>query len=344
MTASDYSGPDGTLVTASSNKLTVDFFDTASGTKLGSITDLVPQPHEMAADQKRRLAYMSHTYRSGAYGQDVEKAHEISVIDVDGRAIVEVIDTSPFVAPHDVEYDPVKDLIYASVEPNPNGQNGVIVIDPNTRKVVDSMPTEGRNSHWMTVSPDGRTAYVIHKEMEFVSVIDLDSRRVRTTIPLPGGAEEIDIARDGRLAFVSTPTIDGSTSPDTLERSRLLVIDTAKDEVVGGIDLEPINHAVRTANDGRVLVSQMRPPKGAPQGTLKVLDPTGTRLLATVTVGRWPFTIRITDDSSTAYVANFGAGTISVVDLSTYAVTATWESTPDPVLGGTHPMALFSGR
>jgi DNA-binding beta-propeller fold protein YncE len=88
----------------------------------------------------------------------------------------------------------------------------------------------------------------------------------------------------------------------------------------------------------------MRPPGGATKGTLKVLDPTGSKLIATVQLDRMPFTIRIAPDSSTAYVANFGAGTISVVDLTTYTVISTWESSPDPVLGGTHPMCLFPAR
>jgi YVTN family beta-propeller protein len=334
----------GILVIASSNKRILDFFDTATGERLGTISDIIPEPHEMTPDEGRRVAYLSHTYRTGAYGQDVEKAHEISVIDVDGRTVADVIDISPFVAPHDVEYDPVRDILYAAVERNPTGQNGVIVIDPESRKVVDSIPVQARNCHWMAVGPGGTKAYVAHKESEFISVIDLERRTVINQIPLPRGAEEIDISPDGRFAFVASPTIDGTMSPDTTESSRLVKISTETDEVAGALDLEPINHAVRTAPDGRVLVTQMRAPGGAQHGTLKVLDPTGSQIIATVELGRWPFTIRVTPDSSTAFVANFGAGTVSMVDLATYTVIRTLVSTPDPVLGGTHPMCLLSAR
>src|SRR5438067_456746 len=108
--------PGTVLLVSSSTARNLDFFDLSSGAKLATIDDLLAQPHEIAFDARRRRAYVAHTYRHGVYDQDVPKAHEVSVIDVDARRVESVIDTKPYFAPHDVEYDPQLDLIIASVE------------------------------------------------------------------------------------------------------------------------------------------------------------------------------------------------------------------------------------
>jgi DNA-binding beta-propeller fold protein YncE len=327
------------LLVASSPHRVLDLFDTVTGEKVGRVSDLVAEPHEMAPDQGRGVVYIAHTYRAGGYDQGQEPAREISVVDVDRRAVVDVIDLSPFISPHDIEYNAANDAIYVGVEDNQAG-NGVVIVDAATRKVVDHIPTEGRNSHWIAVPHDGGRCYVAHKEAPLISVLDLQNRKTIATIPVPGGSEELDVSEDGRWVFAATPQQTPPAEPGPIP-SRLVRIDAETYEVTGAVELERSSVAVRTAPDGRVLVSKMNMSDPAATGKLWVIDGSTMSILGEVELDRMSFTIRVSRDSSTAYVANIGAGTVGVVDLHAYAVVRTLDCTPDPKFGGSHGLSLI---
>src|SRR5215471_16093729 len=120
------------LAVANTNACAMDFFDTATGERIACLRDLVLQPHEIWPDHQRRLIYVVSTYRSGGYGSPY-KSHEVSVVSMDSHEVVDVIDISPFIAPHDIEYCPARNLIYAGVERSDGDDNGLVVIDPEQR-------------------------------------------------------------------------------------------------------------------------------------------------------------------------------------------------------------------
>lgn len=334
------------LAVASSTERVLDLFATDTWEHLGRVDGLIAEPHEIAADKRRRLLYIVHTWRGGAYMTGHEPANEMSVVDVDRRAVVDVVDLHPFASPHDVEYCAIDDLIYASVEANDAG-NGVVVVDARTRELVGAIATPARNAHWLAITPDGAKGYVSHKEAPLLSVLDLRARRTVATIELPGGAEEVCMSPDGAAAFVVTPW---QTPPASVPAgpSRVLKIDTASDRVVGEIELEPTITAVAATSTGRVLVSQWCPGDPGPvfagaavAGALQIVDGATMTLLGSVELGRLSFTVRASADGSTAYVANLGSGTLSVVDVERRRLERTIDCTPDPRLGGTHGLALM---
>lgn len=348
------------LMVSSQFGCTLDFFDATTLEKLTTVPDLVAQPHEMVYDAGRRLAYLAHTYRAGAYGEGKPKAHEISVIDADAREVVDVIDLAPHEAPHDIEYDPATDLIYTGVESGDAG-NGIVIVDAGTREVVGTIPLQARNAHWMCLTPDGSKAYVAHKEAPVLSVADLRARRQLGEIASPGGAEEIDCSPDGRFVFAATPMmslvinvsqgrLNKATPPAGTPSPRLLKIDTATDEIVGQLDFDEYLSALRVAPDGRVVVTEFRfpepgtTPDGPVPGRVHVVDPESLRLLASVEVEELPFTTRFSADGGTAFVANLKTGSVSVVDLTSYRVVATLDNNIGPGFGGTHGMCLVPGR
>lgn len=338
---------------------TLDFFDADTLDKIDRISDLIAQPHEMAYDAGRRLAYLAHTYRAGAYNEGKPKAHEISVVDVDARAVVDVIDVAPYEAPHDVEYDPVADLIYTGVETGEAG-NGILVISAESREVVDTIHLRAPNAHWMALTPDGAKAYVTHKEAPVVSVVDLRARRQVDEILAPAGAEEVDCSPDGRFAFVATPMMSlvvdvakgrltKAVPPQGTPTPGVVKIDVATDEVLGRLEFEEYLSALRVAPDGRVLVTEFHfpspdgPPGPAP-GRVHVVDPDRMELLASVEVDELPFTTRFSADGATAFVANLKTGSVSVIDLQRYVVTARLDNNIGPAFGGSHGMTLVPGR
>jgi DNA-binding beta-propeller fold protein YncE len=343
------------LLVASQSGEKLDFFDAGTLEQVGTIHGLIAQPHEMACDPVRRLAYIAHTYRAGGYNEGKPKAHEITVVDADARRVVDVIDILPFEGAHDVDYDPVADRIYASVERNEAG-NGLVVINAATRKVESHIPLDSPNAHWLSLTPDGSKAYVTHKEGPFVSVVDLRELRLVKKIPSPGGAEEVDCSPDGRFAFVAAPTMTlvsnvaqgglgkGNPPPGT-PSPRLLKIDVAVDEIVGVLEFEEYQSAVRVGPDGRVAVSEFRfpaaaDPAGPVYGRTNIVHPDSLELLASVALGELPFTTRFAADGRTAYVANVKTGSVSVVDLASYQVRATLDNNVGVPFGGTHGMCL----
>lgn len=324
------------LLVASVTRGVLDFFESATGAHLARIDGLVAQPHEIAADHERRLAYIAHTYREGGYSRHGAPAHEISVVDVDRRAVHQVVDISPFVAPHDVEYDPVHDLVYAGVEANDAG-NGVLVLEPVTGRILDHIPTPARNSHWLSISPSGNRCYVTHKEAPEITVLDLLSRRLVGTVAVEGGAEEIDVSADGRWAFAVSPV---QTSPLTTSGpSRLVKIDVDTLQIVGEAALEPACSTLRVAAD-RVLVSQLARQDPAAPGRLWVVDGRSMDVVGTVDLEHGSFTMRASPDGRHAYVANAVSGTLSVVDLDAMQVVGTIRCTPGE--GGTHGLAVMA--
>lgn len=348
----------GLLLVASQMGQKLDFFDVPSLDLLASIDDLIAQPHEMAYDPARRLAYLTHTYREGAYGENKPKGHELSVIDVDRREVVDVIDISPYGGPHDVEFDPAADMIYTGVERDADGRNGLVAVDAKTREVAWNLPLAADNAHWITLSPDGSRCYASHKEAERISVIDLRERVELDPIPSPGGTEEIDVSPDGRFLFAAAPvmsiTIDVShgrlikkAPPAGTPSPRLLKIDTDTGEVVGttGGFTERVS-AIRVGPTGVVLVSEMHFPEPDAAGDTVVpglvhaIDGETMERLGTAVTEELPFTIRLSPDGGTAFVANLKTGTVSVLDVERVEITKTLDNNPGAGFGGTHGMAF----
>lgn len=340
------------LIVASQFGQKLDFFDATTLAKLDTVQGLLAQPHEIAWDSKRRLAYMTHTYRAGAYGEGKPRAHELSVIDPAARGVVDVIDLRPYFAPHDVEYDAGADLIYTGVETQ-DGLNGIVIVDPVSRTIAGSIALDAPNAHWLCLTPDGAKAYVTHKEAPFITVVDLRERRQSGTIPSPGGAEEIDCAPDGRHVYAAAPMmsllvnvsqgqLNKRTPPPGTPAPRVLKVDAQRDEVVAQRDFEEYVSAIRVAPDGRVIVSEMRfpepdTPAGGPvAGRVHVLDGDTLEVLATVVAQELPFTVRCSPDGATAYVANLKTGSVTVIDLASYEVLATLENNVGPAFGGSH--------
>ena len=188
------------LAAASAFYQAVDFFNWESGAHIGTLTGLIAQPHELASDNDNRRLFLTHTYRSGAYETGAEPGHEISIIDVDSQSLADVIDIHPFIAPHGVQYNKATALLFASVEKSDAG-NGVIIIDPQSRTVLDHIPTPAENSHWVAVTKAGDRCFVTHKEAP--SSRCSTYRNVASSTRLHYRAEP---RRSTRLATTASPT------------------------------------------------------------------------------------------------------------------------------------------
>lgn len=84
----------------------------------------------------------------------------------------------------------------------------------------------GLNPNWIAVTHDGSTAYVANKGSSSITPIDVASSKAGTPLRVPGPPIELEIAPNGKLAYVaiagSAPEIDAvvpidlTTSPATV--------------------------------------------------------------------------------------------------------------------------------
>ena len=317
----------GTLAVVSQTGQTLSFFDIASGERTAHITDLTSEPHELCYDARRNLLYLSHTYRFGHFWKHGENSHEISVINLHTKKVVDIIDTRPAKAPHGLILDQQKDTLYISVEELPNqesGGGGIITIDLETRKIIRTIPSAYK-SHWFAMTPDAKKAYTCNKDASFISIIDLEREKMIGKIDVPG-CEEPSMSPDGKHAYFPTPGFQFGKNP---ANPVIKVIDTTTDQIVHEIKMDKGALSTHVGSRGTIFAgaytcaesgSAMYAADGA---GLAMYHPETRRKLGEVGAGVFPLTIRTSPDERLGFLTSVTYETVTVIDLKERSVLRT---------------------
>ncbi|RLU85833.1 surface layer protein [Streptomyces griseocarneus] len=332
------------LAVVSQGGSTVTFFDATTHERVDSV-DVPALPHELCHDAANGVLYCASTYLSGYYNAHSGHAHEVSVIDVATRRVVDVLDLSPEHGPHGLALDPERCLLYVSVEAREDVPGGVVVIDTKDRSVLGRVPTMAPGPHWFVITPDGRRGYATNKEAPFVSVVDLTTRTFAGSVEVPG-SEGLDVSPDGRYVYVAAPKADFRHASPKAEPG-VRVIDAATGTIERVLATRGPVMPVHTTREGLILAGELRltaapdkPLGDQENGTLRVWSPHTFELLAQVEVGRFPLTIHSSPDGGTAYVSNADSSTVSVVDLRRFEkVTDLAVDRPEGSAAGAHGLA-----
>jgi len=129
------------------------------------------------------------------------KGGTVSVIDTQARR--EVAQIAVGKGPAQTGFTADGSLAFVSL----SEENAVALIDPAARKVVARIGV-GTVPIQLYATPDGKTLFVANqgtkrKPGKAVSVIDLQTRKVATTLQTGAGAHGVVVDRDGRYAFIS---------------------------------------------------------------------------------------------------------------------------------------------
>ena len=259
--------------------------------------------HELVVTPDKKTAYVS-IYGDGIYGNNTHPGHQVAVIDLAARKLVDFIDVSPFFAPHGMTLD-ASGMLWLTCDKSSH----LLVIDPRARTVLTAIPTVVPGTHWIVGHPGGKKFYGSNKDNAFIFVFDVDSRTIARKIPVPNGTEGIAISPDGKRVYASDH-----------EKAKVLVIDTARDEVVQTVDLvgypeiptyEDHEMRLRVSPDGRyLLVSAYKWDRAV---ILETADLSRQALLKT---RKGPMGLAFSADSKKAYLADHDSGSISVIDLT----------------------------
>jgi DNA-binding beta-propeller fold protein YncE len=280
----------------------VRFFDPVTYQEISSI-ELPKAPHDFVFSADHKLAYVP-IYGTGVYGKNPSPGHEIAIIDLEARKVTGMIDVAPYRAPHGIQIDK-QGTLYVTCDLD----RKVLVIDPKTHAIRDTMDTEG-TGHWISMLPDASKIYVANKnDKPFITVLDVKTRKIVARVPAPNGVQGIAASPDGKRVVA----ID-FTDPV------LIVIDPKTDTVIDRIALKNQTkgaYKVYFSPDGAKLLTM-----SDAAGLINIFDATNLKGEQKVlTVGKDPMGFAFSADGKTALVANHGDGSVSIVDLQAGVIT-----------------------
>ena len=186
------------------------------------------------------------------------------------------------------------------------GDNAVGIIDPVAGKQVAEIPEGGITGHEITVSPDGRTAYV----------------------PIYGNSGVGQPGTDGSNLIaidLSTRKIVGNVVSTELEHA-LTIIDPATLKIVGSVPTgQAESHMFAITRDGRRAYTANVGP-----GTVSVLDLEAKKVITIIPVSGQVQRISLSTDDSMAFTSDVTKPQLAVIDTATNKI-KTW--IPMPGLG-----------
>jgi YVTN family beta-propeller protein len=222
------------------------------------------------------------------------------VIDVAKREIVGTVDFGKGVRPHEPVLESRKGLLYVTTELD----NSITVVDPQTWKVLGTVPTSQKESHMLAITKDGRRGYTANVGVGTVSVLDLEERKTVTIIPVCEVVQRIALSIDDRYVFTSDQ-----------RKPQLAVIDARENKVLQCIPLPSNGYGTAPTPDGQsLLVCLPRVNKVA------VVDLARMEVRATIDVPKAPQEVLVRPDGREAYVSCDAAGQIAAIDTREWKV------------------------
>lgn len=251
-----------------------------------------PNPHEIVVSKDQRFAYLSNYAPPG---------NTVSVIDLAERRHVQQISTGDYNRIHGAAMAP--DGLHAYFTA---GQTGYVVeVDTQSNQVARGIPTQGKISHMVIVSPDGARLYTANIETQNVSVIDAASGNLLAQIPCDKGCEGMAFTPDGKYLWAANQ-----------EAGSISVIDLATNTVVETFPCPGMPVRIKFTPDGKLALV----PSWTEQGELVVIDAASRKEVKRIPVGAQAIGIELSPDGTRAFVGCERLDGVHVIDMATLTV------------------------
>ncbi len=288
---------DGTLLVTNRNGGSISFIDLSEGVEIARVPVGPVIPHEVAVSPDGRMAITSE------YGPEDNHGRHVVLIDVASASVAARIDLGPSSRPHTPLFLPDGRHAVATMQES----DLLALIDLESRSVVRTYPTGGRDGHMVRLSPDGSRAYVTSRGAEgTLSVIFLNEERPPVVIPTGLGAEGMDVSADGREIWVANR-----------REETISVVDAESLEVVATLDSRPWSGRIEMGPDGYAIV-----PNGGGQNApvpryVRLWDVRARRLIAEVPLEGEPYegNFGALIHDGMAFVADPGEGVVHMFEL-----------------------------
>lgn len=289
----------GWLLVANKGDRTLGIVDPVAGRQIATVPEDGVTGHEVAASPDGKHAFVPIYGNSGVGGRGTD-GRLLRVIDLATHQVVGTVDFGKGVRPHCAVVGPKNGLLYVTTEL----ENSVTVIDPQTLKLVGTIPTGQAESHMLAITRDGRRGYTANVGPGTVSVLDLEGRKTLAVIPVSPTTQRIALSVDDRWAFTADQT-----------KPQLAVIDTATNGVKTWVELPGVGYGTAPTPDGRWLLVAL-------SGISKVgvIDLDAMKLVRTLDVPRSPQEVLVRPDGAVAYVSCDASRRIAAIDLKNWKV------------------------
>jgi YVTN family beta-propeller protein len=251
---------------------------------------------------------------------------------------------------------------------NPPPETAPATVAPEPAVAIPSVAGDplgvGQTPGSVTITPNGRFAYVANRGAGTVTVVDTNLDKVSATIPVAAGPPfYVAFTPDGSRAYVSVynedrtvnkvavldarttreiRSLDVDKAPYALtvtpdqkyvfvpshDTARIDVIDTGMDAVVRKIEVPHNPHAIKFSPDGRhAYVANHE------SNLVSVVDVEAGNVVNTIAVGTSPHSLALSPDGSQLAVACYDSSDVYFVDVASSGIIGT-------VPVGTHPQDI----
>jgi DNA-binding beta-propeller fold protein YncE len=289
------------LLVANKGDRTLSIIDPVSNQQIAAVAEEGQTGHEVVATPDGRRAFVPIYGNSGVgkYGTDGQL---IRVIDLAKQSIVGTIDLGAGQRPHCARIGPKNGLLYVTTEL----ENCLTVIDPDSLKIVGTVPTGQPESHMLIINSSGLLGYTANVGPGTVSVLDLAARKLLKVIPISKSTQRIAISKDDRWVFTADQI-----------KPQIVVIDTSSNEVAKRIDLPTAAYGTDTTPDGHWLIMAL-----PGSNEVGVLDIKTMAVVRTIKVPGVPQEVLVRPDGEVAYVSCDASKQVAVIDLKEWKVRA----------------------
>jgi YVTN family beta-propeller protein len=197
-----------------------------------------------------------------------------------------------------------------------SGSNELVLIDRATG--VEKQRITASDPYQIGFSPDAKWFVAASLRLDHIDIYDGQTFQLLHRLPASTMPSHIAFSRDSSTVFV---TLQGTNS--------LISIDLASGKVNWTVPVGPTPAGIITRPGGTLLVGVMG------SDYIAEVDPANGNVIRKIVTGNGAHNFLATPDGKTLYVTNRVAGTISVLDADTLAVTNTLQAP-----GGPDDMAL----
>jgi YVTN family beta-propeller protein len=207
--------PTGTVVVSNMDDHTATVIDAATGNVLATLPT-GRGPHEVAISHDGRWAVISN------YGPRGEAGNSITVIDVVRRRVARTLEIAGHDHPHGMAFLPGDSLLAVTAQ----SSEAVLIIDFASGAIRRVLPTNGRLTHMLALSADGRAMVTSNIAAGTISLVDPSGADSTVTLPVTAAPEGIAITPDGHAAWVGSDRDSVVVVVDLVKRAP---VDTLRD-------------------------------------------------------------------------------------------------------------------
>lgn len=222
----------GTLIVANMADNTATVIDLASEAVLATLPT-GPSPHEIAVTADGRYAVITN------YGDRGGPGNSLTILDLETVTVANTIDLGVYQRPHGVAVLPSRDVALVTSEMS----GMVILVDLNTGEVESAIPTNGRASHMLAMTGDGRRVFTTNIVDGTITEIDVEKGEPIRQVPIADFVEGIAVNPDGALVWI------GSNKEKTVS-----VFDTESGAVVATLEGFGFPYRMAVTSDSRTAI------------------------------------------------------------------------------------------